>query len=91
MVIQDDVMNASQIQTAVVCLLTGTLGRAGAPGNVLLDDGEADLPSRSVVNVSPIYTLHKSLLTDYIGRLAEQRVLQIARGVKQIIEPRRLQ
>ena len=56
-VIQNNAFNRSRINTVVVCALTSNLKRAGAPGNVLLDIGEADLPRQSVVNVSQIFTV----------------------------------
>jgi mRNA interferase MazF len=52
MVIQNNVFNRSRINTVLECALTSNLSRARAPGNVLLDEGEADLPEQSVVNVS---------------------------------------
>jgi mRNA-degrading endonuclease toxin of MazEF toxin-antitoxin module len=58
-VVQNDVFNRSHIGTVVVCGLSSTLRLAGAPGNVLLEAGEANLPKRSVVNVSQVYTLDK--------------------------------
>ena len=45
-VIQNDVFNASRINTVVVCALTTNLRRAQAPGNVILNKGEANLPKR---------------------------------------------
>ena len=42
-VIQNDVFNASRIETVVVCSLTSKVKRAQAPGNVLLEEGEANL------------------------------------------------
>lgn len=51
-VIQNDVLNSSQIRTVIVCALTTNLRRARAIGNVLLEAGEADLAEQSVVNVS---------------------------------------
>ena len=40
-VIQNNVFNRSRINTVVVCTLTSNLRRAAAPGNVLLEPGEA--------------------------------------------------
>ena len=48
-IIQDDVINRSRINTVVVCALTTNLRRAKAPGNVLLEAGEANLPRQSIV------------------------------------------
>jgi mRNA-degrading endonuclease toxin of MazEF toxin-antitoxin module len=56
-VIQNNVFNRSRINTVVVCALTSNLRRAQAPGNVLLEVGEANLPKQSVVNVSQIFTV----------------------------------
>lgn len=51
---QNDAFNESAINTVVVCALTTNLRRARIPGNVLLDEGEADLPEQSVVVVSQL-------------------------------------
>src|ERR1051325_6572201 len=87
-VIQNNVFNRSQINTAVVCALTSNLARAKAPGNVLLDTAEGGLPKRSVVMVSQIFTVDKSELTDHIGALSKKRVRQILDGIKLLTEPR---
>lgn len=69
-VVQNDIFNRSAIATTVVCLITSNLRRAEAPGNVLLEKGEAQLPKASVVNVSQILTVDKAELVDYIGTLS---------------------
>jgi mRNA interferase MazF len=81
-VIQDDLFNHSRLTTVVVCALTSNLKQASAPGNVLLEAGEANLPRQSVVVVSKISTVHKSQLAEYIGSLNEQRVNQILAGMR---------
>jgi len=43
-VIQEDVINHSRVKTVVVCALTTNQKRSKAPGNVLLEAGEANLP-----------------------------------------------
>jgi mRNA interferase MazF len=87
-VIQNNVFNRSRINTVVVCTLTSNLKRARAPGNVLLEKGEADLPKQSVVNVSQIFTVDKRDLVEKIGTLPHQRVRQILDGIRLLIEPR---
>jgi mRNA interferase MazF len=42
--------------------LTSNLERAKAPGNVLLNEGEANLPKQGVVDISQIFTVNKSYL-----------------------------
>lgn len=87
-VIQNNVFNRSRINTVVVCALTSNLDRAKAPGNVLLDKGEANLPKQSVVNVSQIFTVDKKDLEEKIGTLSHRRARQILDGIRLVIEPR---
>lgn len=81
-VIQDNLFNHSRINTAVVCALTSNLKQANAPGNVLLDVGEGNLPRQSAVVVSKISAVNKSQLAEYIGSLNQQRVNQILAGIR---------
>lgn len=81
-VIQDDALNHSRLETVVVCALTSNLKRAGLPGNVLLEAGEGELPKQSVVEVSKISSVAKSQLGEYIGTLSQQRVEQIFAGLR---------
>ena len=87
-VIQNNVFNRSRIGTVVVCTLTSNLNRAAAPGNVLLKKGEANLPKKSVVNISQLFTVNKGELTDKVGTLSQGRVLQIMDGIRLLTEPR---
>lgn len=81
-VIQDNVINRSRVATVVVCALTSNLKQAKAPGNVLLEAGEANLPRQSVVVVSQVATVDKAQLGEYIGSLSEQRISQIFAGMR---------
>jgi mRNA interferase MazF len=87
-VIQNNVFNQSRIDTVIVCVVTSNLRRATAPGNVLLDRGEANLPRPSVVNVSQMLTIDKSNLGEKIGSLSSRRVRQILNGLQLLTEPR---
>jgi len=89
-VIQNNVFNASRINTVIVCALTSNVKRAAAPGNVLLEKGEANLPKQSVVLVSQIFTVDKSQLGEFIGTLSESRVKQIIAGIYLMTEIRNL-
>ncbi|MCX4241995.1 type II toxin-antitoxin system PemK/MazF family toxin [Paraliomyxa miuraensis] len=81
-VVSEDVFNHSRITTVVVCALTSNLHRANEPGNVLLDEGEGDLPKRSVVVVSQISSVDKARLGERIGALSGERVDQILAGLR---------
>ena len=69
-VVQNDIFNRSAIATSVVCVITSNLSRAKAPGNVLLKEGEANLPKASVVNVSQILTVDKAELVECTGNIS---------------------
>lgn len=87
-IIQNNLFNGSRINTTVVCSLTSNLNRAKAPGNVMLNKGEANLSKQSVVNISQIFTVNKPDLIEKIGQVSEKRILEILAGIKLLIEPR---
>jgi len=90
-VVQNNVFNQSRINTVVVCTLTSNLRRGRAPGNVVLRKGEANLPKRSVVNISQLYTVDKRALSEKIGTLSKERIDQIVSGVRLLIEPKEIE
>ena len=85
---QNNLFNASLINTVVVCSLTSNLRRAASPGNVQLRKGEANLSKKSVVNVSQMVTVNKCQLTERIGQVSKQRFLEILEGIRLLPEPR---
>ena len=87
-VIQNNLFNRSRINTVVICTLTSNLKRANAPGNVILKKGEANLPKKSVVNISQLFTVNKSDLSEKIGTLSKDRFLQVLQGIKLLTEPK---
>jgi mRNA interferase MazF len=89
-VVQNDVFNRSRIGTVVVCAITSNMKRGEAPGNVLLDQGEANLPKKCVVNVAQLFTVDKEELVEKIGSLAAERVEQIHAGLDLLLAPRDL-
>jgi mRNA interferase MazF len=86
-VIQNNVFNASRINTVVVCALTTNLRRAQAPGNVTLNKGEANLTKKSVANISQVVTVNKSDLKDKLGSLSSERTRDIIEGIKLLVGP----
>ena len=87
-VIQNNVFNRSRIDTVVVCALTSNLKRAKSPGNVKLEKGEANLPKRSVVNITQIYTVNKGDLVEKIGALSSRRLDEVLQGLQLLTAPR---
>jgi len=87
LVIQNNLFNRSRINTVVVASLTSNLKRAKAPGNVLLNKGEANLEKPSVVNISQIFTVNKSDLGEKIGALGEARIREVLDGLRLLTDP----
>jgi len=86
-VIQNNVFNASRIGTVMVCAITSNLRRGDAPGNVVLATGEGGLTKPSVVIVSQVFTVDRSLLQEYVGSLSARRVRQVLDGLRLVTEP----
>ena len=89
-IIQNDIFNASKINTVIGIALTSNTARATIPGNVLLKKGEANLPKTCVVNVSQISTIDKYDLKTKIGQLSVPRIHEILEGLYLITEPKEL-
>lgn len=86
LIVQSDPFNQSRIQTVVVAVLTSNLRRAEAPGNVLLPAGLVGLSRDSVVNVSQILTLDRSLLTEHAGTLTSRLQRAVDDGLRLVLE-----
>lgn len=76
-IVQDNLFNHSRVESVIVCALTTNIKQANAPGNILLEEGEANLPKRSAIVVSKISAVDKSQLGEFIGSLSGQRIEQI--------------
>lgn len=84
-VVQADAFNASRIRTVIVAVITSNLRLAEAPGNFSLPARGSGLSRASVVNVSQIITLDKSLLTERIGRLSPRHAQALDEGLKLVL------
>jgi mRNA interferase MazF len=89
-IIQNNLFNQSRINSIMVCGITSNVKRASAPGNVLLNRGEAGLPRPSVVLVTQVFTIDKSHLGAYIGSLSSSRLHKVLDGIHLATEPRNL-
>ena len=85
-VIQGNTYNHSNIGTVVVCGITSKLKKIRYPGNVLLNQKEANLPKESVVNVSQLYTVDKDILTKKIGTLSADKMREIIKGINLLLD-----
>ena len=84
-VVQNDLLNKSNIQTTVVALITSNLKLAQVPGNILLKKGSANLPKTSVVVVSQMATVDKGRLLEKIGTLTYELRKEVIEGCRWVI------
>ncbi len=84
-IIQANAFNDSRIGTVVVAAITSNLERAGAPGNVRLSRRDSGLPSVSIVNVSQVATIDRSLLLRRVRALGSRVVDSIDDGLRLVL------
>lgn len=82
LVIQSNPFNESRIATVIVAVVTSNLALAEAPGNVRLSKSESGLPKPSVVNVSQVLTVDRSLLTERVRALSGAVVQKVNDGLR---------
>jgi mRNA interferase MazF len=82
LVLQRNEVNASRINTVVVCVLTSNRLLAKAPGNILLPKSATGLPQDSVANASQIATVNKSDLDELAGNVPEQLLDRVNEGLR---------
>ena len=82
LLIQSDPFNESRISTAIVAVITSNLALAGAPGNIRISKLESGLSKPSVVNVSQVLTIDKSLLTERVRPLTPEIMMRVDNGLR---------
>ncbi|MCG6912032.1 MAG: type II toxin-antitoxin system PemK/MazF family toxin [Deltaproteobacteria bacterium] len=89
LVIQNDVLNDSKLNTVVVIGITSTMKFGELPGNVVLKKGEANLPKKCVINITQIKSVDKTSIKGKIGSLSNKKLSAVYAGLKLVlnIEP----
>ncbi len=87
-VIQNDLLNGSTIQTTVVALITSNKKLEEVPWNVRLKKGEAHIPKAGVVVVSQMATVDKARLVEKIGTLSKEKTKEILKSCRMVISSR---
>ena len=84
-IVQNDSFNRSRIATCVVVPLTSNMRWADAPGNVALAAADTGLPKDSVANVSQVFTVDRSQLTEPVFRLSDAKLELILYGIDVVV------
>lgn len=85
LVVQSKPFNDSHIATVIVAVITTNLALAEAPGNLRLSKSESGLPKPSVINVSQIVTLDKSLLARKVKSLPGVLMQRVDEGLRLVL------
>jgi mRNA interferase MazF len=86
LVIQSNALNDSKINTIVMLAITSNLKFGELPGNVVIRKGEANMPKKSVVNVTQIKSVDKASIKSHIGSLSSRRMEEVDAGIKLILD-----
>lgn len=86
LVIQSNAFNESRIATVVVAVITSNLFLENAPGNVRLSKSDSGLPKPSVANVSQLFTIDRSLLTQRVKSLPQKTMETVAIGLRLVLD-----
>jgi mRNA interferase MazF len=85
LVIQNDVLNDSKLNTVIMLAITSTMKFGELPGNVVLRKGEANMPKRCVINVTQIKSVDKKSITEKIGSLSKDRMGEVEAGMRLVM------
>jgi mRNA interferase MazF len=85
LVVQNNALNDSKLNTVIVLAITSNLKYGELPGNVLLKKGEANIPKTCVINVTQIKSVDKSSIKEKIGTLSNERFSEVIEGMKLVM------
>lgn len=85
LVIQSDEFNRSLIRTVIVATITSNTRIGAAKGNVSITSQQSGLSKDSVVNISQLLTIDKSLLVEHVSTLSENKMEQISVGLRLVL------
>jgi mRNA interferase MazF len=86
LIIQSDMANRSRIRTVVAVVLSANLRLVEAPGNVLIPAEASGLPKDSVANVSQVFTVDRTFLTESAGRIRGELLRSVEDGLRLILD-----
>ncbi len=85
LVVQDDNFNISGIKTVVIAVISSNIGLARAKGNVLISPRQSGLSKDSVVNISQLITIDKSLFLERVEILSNTKMEQVDSGLRTVL------
>ncbi len=85
LVVQANSFNDSKISTVLVATITSNLTLAQAPGNVRVSKSDSSLSKASVVNISQVITIDRTLLTKRVKLLPGRVLERVDEGLRLVL------
>jgi mRNA interferase MazF len=85
LIIQADIFNQTNIKTVIAATITTNADLAKMLGNVSISGRSSGLPQNSVINVTQLFTVDKSLLLEYVGTLSARKMQQVDKGLRLVL------
>ncbi len=86
LVIQNNALNESRINTVIMLAITSNLRFSELPGNVTLSKGEANMPKSCVINVTQIKSVDKNSIKENVGTLSNNKMQEVEEGLKLVMD-----
>jgi mRNA interferase MazF len=86
LILQANAFTQSRIATVIVVVISSNLRLAAAPGNVFIAAADSGLPKDSVINVSQLITIDKSMVEEYVGHLTSAMLVAVEDGVRLVLD-----
>jgi len=85
LVIQNDILNDSKLNTVIMLAITSTMKFGELPGNVILRKSEANLPKKCVINITQIKSVDKTSIKKKIATLSKRKMDEVYEGLKLVL------
>jgi mRNA interferase MazF len=86
LVVQSDPFNESRISTVVIAIVTSNLALGEAPGNVRVGRRDSGLPRTSIINVSQVFTVDRSILSKRVRMLSSDVMARVDAGLRFVLD-----
>jgi mRNA interferase MazF len=84
-VIQSNPFNDSRIGTVIIATVTSNLALAAAPGNIRISKSDSGVCQPSIINVSQLLTVDRSVLTERVKALPLAVLQRLDDGLRLVL------
>lgn len=85
LILSADGFNRSRLATVIVAVFTSSVRIAGYPGTALMVAKDSGLKRDSVINLTSLQTIDKTLLRDRAGKLPAARMREVDHALAEVL------